>query len=85
MLLTQCLRQLVHVPAALLKAHRGSRLTELKICMFEQGLPDSLPILVDYHHLGLCQDPEHPGSFIYRLNVVNSALKGEVWLQAATA
>ncbi len=90
-LLTQCLRQLVHVPAALLKANRGSRLTVLKLGMFEQGLPDSWPILVNplamanYHHLGLCQDPEHPGSFIYRLNVVNSALKGEVWLQAATA
>jgi hypothetical protein len=90
-LLTQCLRQLVHIPAALLKANRGSRLTELKLGMFEQGLPDSWPILVNplamanYHHLGLCQDPEHPGSFIYRLNVVNSALKGEVWLQAATA
>jgi hypothetical protein len=76
---------------SLLEAHPGSRLTELKLDMFRQGLPDSWPILVDppamanYHHLGLCQDPERPGQFVYRLNVVHSALRGEVWLNRSTA
>jgi hypothetical protein len=59
--------------------------------MFDKGMPDSWLILVapealsNYHHLGLCQDPDAPGKFVYRLNVVHSELVGEVWLSRSTA
>jgi hypothetical protein len=79
------------IPRPLLTENLDSRATELVIQMGEgRGLPDSWPILCKnaaaaYHLLYVCQDPEEPSEFVYRFNVVHSALEGEVYFSPKTA
>ena len=93
-LLTQLLKQLLKIPVTLMENNPYSRLTQL-FCKSGSldGVPDSWGVicnptlLKNFHTLHICQsdDPNSPTDFRYQLNLVHSALRGELWIEHSKA